>query len=122
MAGGEQPKLPESWRERARDFVAALKNVPPAFGLVWEADRGSASAMADVTVVGGALPICQAYVNKLIIDGILAAVHNGLTPAAGLRSILPYVLAQLSFYVLGNVSGQIRALCDKLLDHRLGHL
>src|SRR5262249_2943599 len=74
------------------------------------------------TVAGGALPVCQAYVTKLIIDGILHSIKGGLSPADGLRSILPYVLLELFFYILGNINGQVRQLCDKLLDHRLGHL
>lgn len=112
----------ESWSQRIKGFSAALRNAPKAFALVWEADRRSSLAMGAVTVAGGVLPVCQAWVTKLIIDGILNAVKGGLSPTEGLKTVLPYVLAELFFYVLGTINGQIRALTDKLLDHRLGHL
>lgn len=122
MGPTEERKKPDTWRGRLTEFVAALKNAPRAFSLLWEADRSSTLVMAGVTVAGGVIPVSQAWVTKLIIDGVLSSVRHGYTPAQGLRAVLPYVAVELALILVGSVNGQLRQLTDKLIDHRLGHL
>src|ERR1019366_2150656 len=85
-------KKPKTWGERFKDFVAALENAPRAFALLWEADKGSTGVMAAVTALGGIMPVGHAWVTKMIIDGVLSAVHRGLSPSEGLHVILPYIV------------------------------
>lgn len=73
-------------------------------------------------MVGAILPVSQAWVTKLIIDGVLRSLRLGLTPQNGLRSVLPYVLAEFGLLLAGSINGQLRQLVDKLISHRLGHL
>ncbi|MDE2489921.1 MAG: ABC transporter ATP-binding protein [Elusimicrobia bacterium] len=113
---------PSGWRARVDEWAEALKNAPRAFALLWEADPASTVAMGALTAAGGALPVSQAWVTKLIIDGVLSAVKRGLEPAQGLRSVLPYVAAEFGLILAGSIVGQLRQLVDKLIDHRLGHL
>ncbi len=122
MTRPEGLSKPATWRARAAEFFEALKNAPRAFAMLWEADRRSTLVMAAVTAAGGALPVSQAWVTKLIIDGVLSSVRRGASPSQGLRSVLPYVAAEFGLILAGSVVGQLRQLTDKLIDHRLGHL
>ena len=118
----ESPKKPDTWRGQYQEFMAALKNAPPAFAMLWEADRSSAFVMTAVTFLGGIMPVGHAWVTKLIIDGVLRSVHQGLPVREGLRVVLPYVIFEFVLILLGSINGQLRQLTDKLIDHRLGHL
>ncbi|MBI4349061.1 MAG: ABC transporter ATP-binding protein [Elusimicrobia bacterium] len=111
-----------TWRERVQEFRGALKNVPLAFRLLWEADRASTLALAAVTVLGGVMPVCQAWVTQLIIDGVLETVRSGGSAAEGLRRVGPFIAAEFGLIMLGAINGQVRALADQLINHRLGHL
>lgn len=122
MGPDEERKKPETWAGKAREFLAALKNAPRAFSLLWEADKASTIVMSAVTVLGGIIPVSQAWVTKLIIDGVLSSVRRGASPQAGLRAVLPYVAFEFALILLGSVINQVRQLVDKLIDHRLGHL
>jgi len=121
----KQPKLPEkpaNLRLRIREFFSALKNVPWAFSMLWEADSKSAVAKGGLTIISAALPISQAWVTKLIIDGVLGCVHRGLSSRAGLKIVLPYILAEFALILAGTVINKISAFFDTLLEHRLSHL
>jgi ATP-binding cassette subfamily B protein len=122
MESAEEREDKRTWRERIDEFFVALENAPRAFSLLWEADRSSTLVMAGLTALGGATPVGHAWVTKQIIDGVLAAVRGGLSPAEGMRAVVPYVVFEFGLIMLGSVSGQFRMLTDKLIDHRLGHL
>ncbi|MDE2040385.1 MAG: ABC transporter ATP-binding protein [Elusimicrobia bacterium] len=112
----------KGWRARLREFGSALRNAPRAFALLWEADRRGALGLTGSALVGSIIPVSQAWVTKLIIDGVLSSVRAGRAPAEGLRLVLPYVAAEFVLILLGMANGQLRQLCEKLVDHRLGHL
>ena len=121
MRGLDEKEKPADWRGRAREFLDALRNAPRAFALLWEADKASTIAYAAMTLVGSALPVSRAWVTKLIIDGVVASLRSGRAPADGLRAVLPYVLVEFGLLLAGSVTGQVRQLVEKLIDHRLGH-
>jgi ATP-binding cassette subfamily B protein len=56
---------------------ATLAGVPRALRLVWGAHRGYTAGMAIFSVVFGILPTATAWVSKLLIDGVVAAVESG---------------------------------------------
>jgi ATP-binding cassette, subfamily B, bacterial len=99
-----------------------MRNAPRAFALLWEADPKSTLGYAAITLISAALPVSQAWLTKLIIDGVLAAVRADAAPMDGLRSVLPYIGVEFALILAGSVVGQVRQLIEKLIDHRLGHL
>jgi ATP-binding cassette subfamily B protein len=111
-----------NWRERLREFADAARNAPRAFALVWEADKSGSVGLGFSAALGAVLPVSQAWVTKLLIDGVLAAVNGKLPASEGLRSVLPYILAEFALMLLGQLNGQIRQYFEKVVDHRLGHL
>lgn len=118
----EDPPKAKDLRGRLREFAAALKNVPRAFALLWEADRFSAIGNGAIVLISSALPVSQAWVTKLIIDGVLGAIRGRSDPREGFRTILPYLIAEFVLIFIGAVNGQMRQLMDKFINHKLGHL
>src|SRR5579859_5636061 len=110
------------WRARLREFSGALRNVPRAFRLLWEADPRSAAGTAAIVLVSAALPVSQAWVTKLIIDGVLGAMRSQAGAEQGFRAVLPYLLLEFALIFAGSINGQVRQLLDKFISHRLGHL
>ena len=66
------------WRSNAG---ATLVGVPRAARLVWEAHRGYTIGLAVFSVIFGILPTATAWVGKLLIDAVVAAVNSKAAPA-----------------------------------------
>ena len=115
------PPEVKSLSERWREMRAAFRNVPRAFALVWQASRLATIAMALVALISGLLPISQAWVAKLIVDAVVAAVTGGTAPMEALRTTLPFLLVEFGLLTLGTVLGQIRTLNEHILNARLGN-
>lgn len=106
-------------RNKIRAFFETLRNTPEAFRLVWYASRGSALVGVLLTVIAAVLPAGQAWAGKLIIDGIVSAVNQGMAPMDGLRYVLPYLLLELGLVLAGSITGQVRSLTDRILQSQL---
>jgi ATP-binding cassette subfamily B protein len=101
---------------KARD---AAVNVRRAFRLVWEAHSPSTLLMVLWTIVGGLLPLGQAYVAKLIVDGVVASLQAEATPMEGVRTVAPYLVAEFFLVVLQAGVTQARSLTEHILHSRL---
>ncbi|PDW03650.1 ABC transporter permease [Candidatus Viridilinea mediisalina] len=115
------PEEPKSFGERWREARAAFRNVPRAFQLVWQAHRGATLGMALVALIGGLLPISQAWVAKLIVDAVVAAVVDGIAAVVALRAVFPLLLVEFVLLTTGAVLNQVRTLSEHILHSRLGH-
>ena len=110
----------DTWiRERRGKVGDASRNVRRAFAIVWEAHPRSAQAMAACTVVGALLPAAQAWIGKLIVDGVVAAISGQVGAQAGLTTILPLLLAEFGLVLLGAAVAQGRSLAEHVLHARL---
>ena len=103
---------------RAKVGDAAL-NVRRAFGLVWEAHRPSALVMAACTLTGAFLPAAQAWVGKLIVDGVVGAIAAHLPAVDGLRQVLPLLGIEFILLLAQSIIGQVRSLAEHVLHSRL---
>jgi len=105
--------------ERRAKIKDAALNIRRAFAIVWRAHPASASAMAASTIVGALLPAGQAWVGKLIVDAVMAAMNSHAGPQAGLTAVLPLLAAE--FVLLGLQAGnnQARTLAEHILHSRL---
>ncbi len=117
---------PSRWRrlrawsaDRRAKLADASLNIRRAFGLVWEAHRPSALAMAAATLVGALLPATQAWVGKLIVDRVVAAINGNVGAEAGLQSVLPLLLIEFVLLVLQAANGQFRSLAEHILHARI---
>ena len=108
--------------DRPRSLRGILRPLGRALALVWLADRRVAVAMACITLLLGALPVGQAWVAKLIIDGVSDALTRQAPTEMAFRGVLPYILWEFGFLLVGSVLGQLRRLLDEILDHKIGFL
>jgi len=117
--GPRPAAVPVRTGNQVREFWEALRNTPEAFRLVWSASRPAALMGISLTLIAAALPAGQAWAGKLIIDGIVEAVRQGIAPEAGLRYVLPYLALEFALVLIGSVTGQVRALFDRILQSQL---
>jgi ATP-binding cassette, subfamily B, bacterial len=115
------PEEPRSLAERWREARAAFRNLPRAFSLVWQSSRAATIGMALVALLGGLLPISQAWMAKLIIDEVVAAVVGGVAADVALRATLPYLLVEFALLTTGAILNQVRTLNEHILNARLGN-
>lgn len=104
---------------QVREFFQALRNTPEAFRLVWSASKFAALLGVTLMLVAAFLPAAQAWAGKLIIDAIVSAVEQGLEPAAGLRSVMPYLILEFALVLISSTTGQVRSLFDRVVQSQL---
>ena len=107
------------WRGRAREVWQAFGNTPRAFRLVWDCSRPAALVMAGLTLLAAALPAAQAWVAKLIVDGVVSSIGQGASPAQGLAYVAPYLGLEFGLIFTGTVVGRLRSLAEHLLHSQL---
>jgi ATP-binding cassette subfamily B protein len=97
-----------SWRER----LAALRNVPPVLGIVWESAPAVVAAGLIFRLFASLLPMGLLWITKLIIDGIVraASTHQPVQPR-----FWWLVAAEFGLAVLGTVLTRIIDYLDSLL-------
>ena len=105
-----------------RSYRAMLQPLRRALAMVWRADARSTAGMAVLTLLAGILPAGQAWVAKLIIDGVTQAVAAHQEPRAALMQVLPYLYVEFGLIASGVVIAQLRTLLDEILDHKIGFL
>jgi ATP-binding cassette subfamily B protein len=54
-----------------------MAGLPRAFRLVWASSRGYTITLAALSILFGALPAATAWVGKLLVDGVVAAMQQG---------------------------------------------
>ncbi len=97
----------------------AAVNVGRAFRLVWHSHPPSAALMAVWTLIGAALPAGQAWVGKLIVDAVVAAIRDHVEAMAGLRAVAPLLAAEFVLLVGQAAVSQARSLTEHVLHSRL---
>ncbi len=112
-------RLQEWVDERRAKVDDAAINIRRAFAIVWESHPPSAMAMAACTVVGALLPAAQAWVGKLIVDGVVAAIGGHVGAQAGLAAIIPLLLAEFALVLISTAVSQGRSLAEHVLHARL---
>ena len=119
MTTNETRRLNREWlNKKAGEGRDALHNVGRAFGLVWQAHRAATLTMAALTLVSALIPAAQAYVGKLIVDAVVAAVNTQPSADEALRSVLPYLLAEFVLIMTSAAISQVRTLAEHILHAR----
>jgi len=106
---------------RWRELATALRNLPRAFRLVWNAHRLGLLGIAALTLLGAGTPLAQAWLAKLIVDAVVQALSLGQAAALGLQAVLPLLLLEFGLLALNAVLGQTRTLLDHVVHARVEH-
>jgi ATP-binding cassette subfamily B protein len=75
--------------------------------------------MAACTLVGALFPAGQAWVGKLIVDAVVAAIGGHVGAEQGLRSVAPLLGAEFVLIVGQSAVSQARSLAEHVLHSRL---
>ncbi len=81
----------KSWGERLKEVLKVLGATPRAFALVWSVHPLYTSILIILNVFFGVFPLGQAFITKMLVDAIVAAVS--LKPGAGtIIAHLPFAI------------------------------
>jgi ATP-binding cassette, subfamily B, bacterial len=68
--------LLEKWRQLRQSFT----HTPQAVRFVWRTNRWATVGLGLLTLGGALLPASQAWVGKLIVDGVVASIQSAQDP------------------------------------------
>ncbi|MBF8267020.1 MAG: transporter related [Dehalococcoidia bacterium] len=108
-----------TWLAKVRGVAVAFNNTPRAFGLVWKCGPGVTLSMTVLTLLPALLPAAQAWVGKLIVDGVVAAIRQELPPSQGFAHVVPYLGLEFALIFAGTLIGQVRSLVEHVMHARL---
>jgi len=109
-------RLSEKWRE-VRDSFA---HTPKAVQLVWQTNRSATVGLAFLTLGGALLPAAQAWVGKLIVDGVVASIQGGHDPEQT-KTVFFYLILELVLFLLSTALNHARRLVQQLIQLQLAN-
>lgn len=108
--------LLQRWKEFHRSFT----HTPQAVKLVWQTDRWATIALGFLTLGGALLPASQAWVGKLIVDGVVASIQRGADPEV-VRRVFVYLILELALFLLNTGLNHARRLIQQLIQLQLAN-
>ena len=93
-----------------------------SFRLAMEADSGSVIALAVCVSLLAITPAMQAWMGKLIVDGVVQLMQQPAEPLRGLSTVMPYILAEFFIIFMNSVLAQRRRLAEQSLGVSLAQL
>ena len=104
-------RLLQKWKEVRQSFA----HTPKAVRLVWQANPTATVGLAFLTLAGALLPASQAWVGKLIVDGVVASIQ-GAHDSEQIRTVFFYLILELVLFLLGTALNHARRLIQQLIQ------
>jgi ATP-binding cassette subfamily B protein len=108
--------LAQKFAELRYSFV----HTPQAIRFVWRNNHWGILGLALLTLAGALLPAAQAWVGKLIVDGVVAAIQHGQDQELA-KSVFYLLLIELGLILLSTGVGQGRRLIQQLTQLKLAN-
>ena len=108
--------LLQQWRK----IRASFAHTPQALKLVWQANPVATVGLALLTLAGALLPATQAWVGKLIVDGVVASIQGG-HDAEQVSSVFYYLVLELILFLLSAAINHSRRLIQQLIQLQLAN-
>lgn len=102
-----------------KDASEALRNIPEAFKLVWQASKKHTIINFGLIPLVGLLPAAQSWVGKMIVDKILEAIELSADVQAGIQIVLPYVLLEFALLLVSSLLNAFQSLSNNVLRSSL---
>ena len=102
-----------------KDAAEALRNIPEAFKLVWQASKKHTLVNFGLIPLVGLLPAAQSWVGKMIVDQILLAIELGSDVQAGIQIVLPYVILEFVLLLFSSLLSAFQSLSNNVLRSSL---
>jgi ATP-binding cassette, subfamily B, bacterial len=106
----------EQWQKVRNSLV----HTPQALRLVWKSNRVATIGLGLLTLGGALLPATQAWVGKLIVDGVVAAIREGNDPQQQKR-VFFYLLLELILFLISTAINHSRRLIQQLIQLQLAN-
>jgi ATP-binding cassette, subfamily B, bacterial len=106
----------EKWRRLRQSFT----HTPQAVRFVWRTNRGATLGLGLLTVGGALLPATQAWVGKLIVDGVVASIQSA-QDAEQVRKVFIYLVLELVLFLLSAAFNHGRRLIQQLIQLQLAN-
>jgi ATP-binding cassette subfamily B protein len=106
----------QQWKKIRSTFI----HTPKALRLVWQANRSATLGLAFLTLAGALLPATQAWVGKLIVDGVVASIQGGQN-AEQVRAVFYYLILELILFLLSTALNHSRRLIQQLIQLQLAN-
>ncbi|WP_156096275.1 ABC transporter ATP-binding protein [Amycolatopsis jejuensis] len=115
----EQPDQPRDLRSRLTrmrtSIAGTVRGLPKVVKLTWQASPALTILLALVTLVSGLLPTATAYIAKILLDSVVAAIqHRGTT-----GEIVRITLFQFGVLAATAISSAITSIAQSLLQERM---
>ena len=108
--------LLQKWKEFRQSFT----HTPQAVRLVWQTNRWATIGLGFLTLGGALLPASQAWVGKLIVDGVVASIQSGHKPEQT-KTVFIYLILELGLFLLGTAFNHARRLIQQLIQLQLAN-
>ena len=106
----------EQWQK----IRTAFTHTPQALRLVWQTSPAATVGLAFLTLAGALLPATQAWVGKLIVDGVVASIQAGHDPDR-VRTVFYYLILELILFLLSTAFNHSRRLIQQLIQLQLAN-
>jgi ATP-binding cassette subfamily B protein len=108
--------LLQKWQEVRRSFA----HTPKAVKLVWQTSPWATAGLGFLTLGGALLPASQAWVGKLIVDGVVASIQRG-ADAERIKTVFVYLVLELALFLMSTGLNQARRLIQQLIQLQLAN-
>ena len=95
-------------------------HTPQAIRFVWRNNHWGILGLAFLTLAGALLPAAQAWVGKLIVDGVVAAIQHGQDHEQA-KSVFYYLILELLLILFSTGVAQARRLIQQLTQLKLAN-
>jgi ATP-binding cassette subfamily B protein len=106
----------EKWRKVRQSFT----HTPQAMRFVWRTNPWATVGLGFLTLGGALLPATQAWVGKLIVDGVVASMQSGQDPEQ-IRNVFSYLILELVLFLLSAAFNHGRRLVQQLIQLQLAN-
>ena len=108
------------WVQHWQKIRTSFRHTPQALKLVWQANPIATVELAFLTLAGALLPATQAWVGKLIVDGVVASIQGGHDPDQ-VRTVFYYLVLELVLFLLSTALNHSRRLIQQLIQLQLAN-
>jgi ATP-binding cassette subfamily B protein len=107
--------MQQFFSQYSRKIRDSFAHTPQALRLVWETNPSATLGLGALTLVGALLPATQAWVGKLIVDGVVSSIQAG-NDSARVRKVFFYLAIELMLFLLATALNHSRRLIQQLIQ------
>src|SRR5690242_4569598 len=104
----------------SRKIRESFAHTPQALRLVYQANPSATLGLGILTLLGALLPATQAWVGKLIVDGVVSSIKAANDPQQVSR-VFFYLALELMLFLIGTALNHSRRLIQQLIQLQIAN-